>query len=75
MFCFCVYESTDLFSRRILKREYSRVNMREKRVKSKFLKGATAKERVPSADQSTEKETIGQESRTYTTQKIDKNRI
>jgi len=64
MFCFCVYKSTDFFSRRILKREYLRVNM--KRVKSKFLKGVTAKERVPSADQSTEKETIGQESRTYT---------
>jgi len=46
-----------------------------KKVKSKFLKGATAKERVSSADQSTEKETIGQESRhIYSTQKIDKNR-
>lgn len=48
--------------------EDTRVNM--KRVKSKFLKRATAREeRVPSADQSTEKVTMREEPRTSTPRK------
>lgn len=40
-----------------------------KRVKSKFLKEVTARERVQSADQSTEKVTMREESRTSTSRK------